>query len=194
MHHVYTVEAIIVKSVPIGEANKYYFLLTKDLGLIKASAQGVRLGKSKLKGHLQDFNFISVSLVKGKNIWRITSVDTLNSFNFLRSLNKLVAIKNVFSLLLRLVHGEEKNESLFNVVGLFYDFLTKNNLSLEDIKSLEIITVLRILYYLGYFKKSFDLIDFVDNNQISAEVIESFADKKRAAIADINEALKESHL
>src|ERR1035437_4083782 len=103
MHHIYTTKAIIIKSVPIGEANKYYFLLTEDLGFIRASAQGVRLDKSKLKGHLQEFCLVKISLVKGKEVWRITGVETIERADLLKETNKLIAIKNIFSLLLRLL-------------------------------------------------------------------------------------------
>src|ERR1035437_4773835 len=178
MHHIYTTKAIIIKSIPIGEANKYYFLLTQDLGFIRASAQGVRLDKSKLKGHLQDYCMVSISLVKGKDIWRITGIETITRGDFLKDINKLIAIKNIFSLLLRLLHGEEKNEQLFFSVESFYNFLFKNKLSEDNIKSLETITVLRILYHLGYFKKSFDLFDFVKDDELSINTLNLFENKK----------------
>jgi len=194
MHHIYTTKAIIIRSIPIGEANKYYFLLTEDLGFIRATAQGVRLDKSKLKGHLQDFCFVEISLVKGKDIWRITSVQTLERGDFLKDTNKLIAIKNVFNLLTRLLHGEEKNEALFLSVESFYNFLLKNNLNLENIKNLETITVLRILYNLGYFKKTFELSDFVKDYDLSLEVLDLFKKNRQTAILDINNALNETHL
>ncbi len=194
MHHIYITKAIIVKSVPIGEANKYYFLLTEDLGFIRASAQSVRLDKSKLKGHLQDFCFVEVSLVKGKNVWRITGVETLEHGDFINDINKLVAIKNIFSLLVRLLAGEEKNEPLFYSVESFYNFLLKNTLSQDNIKNLETITVLRILYHLGYFKKTFDLSDFVKDYELSVDILNLFDKNKKKAISDINNALNETHL
>jgi len=194
MHHIYTTKAVIIRSVPIGEANKYYFLLTEDLGFIKASAQSVRLDKSKLKGHLQDFCLVKISLVKGKSVWRIISVETLEHGDFLKNTNKLIAVKNIFSLLLRLLHGEEKNEELFYSIESFYNFLLKNELSLENIKNLETITVLRVLYHLGYFKESFDLSDFVKDDRFSIDILKLFDNKKVMAILDINNALKETHL
>lgn len=194
MYHIYTTKSIIIKSTFIGEANKNYFLLTQDLGFIKASAQGVRLCKSKLKGHLQDFCFIKISLVKGKNTWRIIGVETIKQGIFLKDIKKLIIIKNIFSLLLRLLHGEEKNEPLFYSVETFYLFLLKNELSLENIKNLEIITALRILYYLGYFKKTFDLSDFVKDYEFSIEILNLFNDKRKKAILEINNALRETHL
>ena len=194
MHHIYTTKAIIIRSIPIGEANKYYFLLTEDLGFIRATAQGVRLDKSKLKGHLQDFCFVEISLVKGKDIWRITSVQTIEAGDFIKNTNKLIAIKNVFNLLTRLLHGEEKNEALFASVESFYNFLLKNNLNLENIKNLETITVLRILYYLGYFKKTFELSDYVMDYDLSLDILDLFNKNRQIAILDINNALNETHL
>jgi len=222
MHHIYTTKAIIIRSIPIGEANKYYFLLTEDLGFIRAAAQGVRLDKSKLKGHLQDFCFVEISLVKGRDIWRITSVQTIEAGDFIKNTNKLIAIKNVFNLLTRLLHGEEKNEALFASVESFYNFLLKNKLNLENIKNLETITVLRILYHLGYFKKTsptlmvgapkpartvgsptessvaknvgVDFSDFVKDYDLSLETLDSFKKNRQIAILDINNALNETHL
>lgn len=194
MHHIYTTKAIIIKSIPIGEANKYYFLLTSDLGFIRATAQSVRMSKSKLKGHLQDFCLVNISLVKGKDIWRITGVETLERGDFLNDINKLIAAKNIFYLLLRLLHGEEKNEPLFNSVEYFYNFLLNDKLSKENINNLETITVLRILYHLGYFKKSFDFHDYVMDDKLSIDTLNLFNDKKKVAILEINNALKETHL
>ncbi len=194
MHHIYTTNAIIIKSAPIGEANKYYFLITQDLGFVKASAQGVRLDKSKLKGHLQNYSLVKISLVKGKVVWRIVGVETVERGDFLKNTNKLIAINNVFSLLLRLLHGEEKNEMLFKCIESFYIFLHNNEISLENIKNLETITVLRILYNLGYFKKSFDLENFVKDNELSIGILNLFESKKKMAILDINNALNETHL
>ncbi len=193
MHHIYTTKAFIIKGLATGEANKYYLLLTCDLGFIKATAQGVRLQKSKLKGHLQDYLLASLSLVRGRDVWRVVGAETLEYIS-VSDTSKLIAIKNTFSLLLRLLHGEEKNEALFNSVESFYNFLLKNELSVDDIHNLETITVLRILYHLGYFKKSFDLFDFVMDNDLSVKKLNLFDDKKKMAILDINNALKESHL
>lgn len=194
MHHIYTTEAFILKSLPTGEANKYYFLYCNDLGFVKATAQGVRLDKSKLKGHLQDFCLVKISLVKGKEVWRIVSVDTIEKVDLIKDINRLIAVKNIFSLLLRLLHGEEKNEALFSSIYHFYYFLLKNNLSQNNIKNLETITILRILYHLGYFKESFDLFEYVKNDVLSIDILDLFEDKKKAAILDINSTLEETHL
>ncbi len=105
-NHIYTTKAFLMKSVSTGEANKIYFLFTADLGLVRATAQGIRLEKSKLKGHLQDLYFVNVSLVKGKDLWRIVSAEAIYQDLFLENKDKLFVLKSISSLLLRLIHGE----------------------------------------------------------------------------------------
>ena len=55
MHHIYHTEGIILGSRNFGEAGKYYYIFTRDLGMITAGAQGVRKMSSKLRFVLQDF-------------------------------------------------------------------------------------------------------------------------------------------
>ncbi len=57
MHHIYHTEGIILGSKNYGEAGKYYSIFTRDLGMIYASAQGVRKMSSKLRFILQDFAY-----------------------------------------------------------------------------------------------------------------------------------------
>lgn len=194
MHNIYTTKAIIIKSVSIGEANKLYFLITKDLGFVKATAQGVRLAKSKLKPSLQDFYYSNISLVKGKEIWRITSAQNIQQVNLKDNLDKIHVIKNIFSLLLRLIHGEDKNEQLFDCIEELYNFIFENTFSADDLKNLETLTVLRILYNLGYFKKIDNLTEYCFNSRLDFSVLKSFSSKRKDTILEINMALKETHL
>ena len=194
MHNIYTTKAIIIKSISIGEANKLYLLLTKDLGFIKATAQGVRLAKSKLKSSLQDFYCVNISLVRGKEIWRITSAQNTRQVRLVGNLDKIFVIKNIFSLLLRLIHGEEKNEKLFECIEEFYKFIFDNSLTLDSLKDLETLIVLRILYNLGYFKKTENFMDCLNSSEVSVSILENFKSKRKQAILEINLSLKETHL
>lgn len=194
MYNIYTTKAIVIKSVPIGEANKLYFLLTKDLGFIKATAQGVRLAKSKLKSSLQDFYCINISVVRGKEIWRITSAQNTKQIKLIGNLDKIFVVKNIFSLLLRLIHGEEKNEKLFECIENFYNFIFDNHLGGEELRDLETLTVLRILYNLGYFKNNVSYDEYLDNSELTNLMLKNFNNKRKQAISEINISLKETHL
>ncbi|MFA6227321.1 MAG: recombination protein O N-terminal domain-containing protein [Candidatus Paceibacterota bacterium] len=194
MHHIYTTEAIIVRSIPMGEANRLYFLLTRDLGFIKATAQGVRLAKSKLKGHLQVFSLTKVSVVKGKDLWRITNAEAIVQNGVIKNKGKLTVLFNASALLLRLVHGEEKNERLFECVESAYILCRDADLSPDELKSVETLTVLRIMHFLGYIKKAEGLTSFAEGTNLTPEILSDFSSKNKIAVSEINRALKETHL
>ena len=80
MHHKYSTEAFILKSLHHKDADKVYVLFTENFGLIRASAQGVRLLKSKLRYHLSDFSCINISLVRGRDYWRIVGAEKSAGF------------------------------------------------------------------------------------------------------------------
>ena len=114
-HHIYKTEGFVLGSVNIGEANQYLSLFTKDLGLVKATARSVREERSKLRYSLQHFSYSSFSLVRGRNVWRITGAqEKYNIFHDCKGdKEKQQMLARLFSLLQRLLAGEEKNEHLF---------------------------------------------------------------------------------
>ena len=106
MHHIYHTEGIILGSKNYGEAGKYYFIFTRDLGMIYASAQGVRKISSKLRFILQDASYVKVDLVRGKDFWRITSASKTNKLeNLSRNLISFEIFTNISRLLKRLLTG-----------------------------------------------------------------------------------------
>ena len=190
-HTIYTTEGFILKSINFGEANKYFFIFTKDFGLIKAAAQSVRHLKSKLRYNLEDFSFGQISIVRGREIWRITSAE--KSFDF-KEVEKFLLISRIFSLLLRLLHGEEKNDLLFNSLKAGFSFLVSNDLTEQDLANFECIMALRILSSLGYIGKMGDFDQFTVSPYFTPELIMAMSALKTQAILEINKSLKETHL
>jgi DNA repair protein RecO len=195
-YHLYQTEGLILGSVSFGEANKYFYIFTKDLGFVRGNAQSVRLLQSKLRYILQDFSYISVTLVRGKDSWRITTVGELSGQNNVPKLagEKLLIFARVSALLRRLLHGEEKNQKLFEYLKEAYIFLADPSLAKDHLPSLEYILVLRLLHSLGYLGASPDLDSFVESPYWSFELINKMASFKQAAILQINKSLSESHL
>ncbi len=72
----YFTEAIVLDEENIGELDKFVYLYTEDLGLVRAKAKSVRRITSKLAGHLQPLNFVKIRLVE-KNGLQV--VDALTS-------------------------------------------------------------------------------------------------------------------
>lgn len=191
MYNIYTTESFILRSVNFGEANKYFFIFTKDFGLLKASAQGVRHLKSKLRYSLEDFSFGQISLVRGREVWRITSAERKLD---LKEPKKLLILSQIFSLLLRLLHGEEKNCSLFASLKEGMTFLQKSKLTNETLANFECIMALRILSALGYLGKLGDFDQFITSPYFTSELLATMSILKSKAILEINKSLRETHL
>src|SRR3989344_7676958 len=187
-HHIYTTKAFITHSSFHGEAGRFLLLFTEDFGMIGAFAQGIRLAKSKLRFHTQDFSFIISSLVKGKEMWRLTGAhEIVNVDKAKDSIKSNILIKQdilhikILKLLKRLLHGEEKNKKLFNIIETLY----RSEIEEQDYDNVECLTVLRILNSLGYIKEK-DFSEFLYDNSFAEEIIDKIKDNKKRIISAIN--------
>ncbi len=140
---IHTTEGLVLSYRPLREADRVYSILTKDLGLIRATATGVRKGHSKLRGLLEPISFVSVSLVRGKEYWRITSAE------FIKTILSTPEILKPLILLEKLVQGEAPNPELFEATR---EILARTVLASRD-EMFEIHFVSQILFHLGYLKE-----------------------------------------
>lgn len=178
------------------EANKSFSIFTKEFGMIYASAQSVRSIHSKLRAHLQDFSLVDLSLVKGKEMWRIVNAST-DSFLYTslkENKNKLHLYVRILGLLRRLLHGEEKNEKLFEILLEAFDFLKSDNFSDDQTENFECILVLKILHNLGYVGSAERFKHFIESVEWNESFILAMAGIQKEAIKAINQSLRESHL
>jgi len=193
MHHIYHTEALILGSKSFGEAGKRYFLLTRDLGMIMATAQGVRKISSKLRYILQDFSYVKVDLVRGKDVWRLTSASKTNQLEEISKRKEILEIfANISRLLRRLLQGEDPNPSLFEdiVAGLLVLEKTQKK---EDMYNIEAVIVLRLLNNLGYIGGELTGGGLV-KSPMGEEVLYEAAKNRVNILKEINKALKETHL
>ena len=195
-HHMYHTEGFVLSSSPTQEANKMFYIFTKELGLVHASAQGVRLLKSKLRYSLQDFYYANISLVRGKDMWRVTNASAVGTrFPNIFSQAEYCAIYfKILTLLKRLLHGEEKNESLFMLIVEAFDFLEQVPVGSFAPLSFECMLVLQILHNLGYGSQHSTFEQYAEPVVWSSERIISFEPHRSRALAEINASLRESHL
>lgn len=193
MHTLYHTDAYVLKSFPNGDSGKAFYLLTKEFGLVIATAQGIRLDKSKLKYSLQDFSKSHVTLVKGKGGWRITTAQpNFNTYLDRPNEENFEIIARAFSLLSRLLQGEESNIELYEIIDNGVNYLLKN--TSVDPKDVECVLVLRILNNLGYIGDNKDLTFFTIDNDWSNEYISEIKNERQNALNEINRAIRESQL
>lgn len=193
-HHIYHTRGIILGSVPIGESNRFYKIFTEELGLVGASAQSVRKEESKLRYVLQDYSFINVDLVRGKEVWRITSAGEESSFLALK--NDTVRLKlfaRTCALFSRLIHGEGREDALFRDLLGALNFLEQTAIPVELMLSFESLAALRSLVWLGYLDPE-RYERFLEPGTWTLDVLRDFEKIRTGAIPEINEALHSSQL
>ena len=134
-YHIYTTKSLVLSAKARGEADRVYSILTRDLGLVRAVGLAVRKENSKLRGGLEPVSLSIISLVRGKEYWRLTSAE------FIKKVKKSKAL----AILEKLVAGETPHPELFDAVG---EFLSKPGFDNETQ------FVATILSHLGYLKKS----------------------------------------
>ena len=131
MHHIYHTEAFILGTRQHGEDSKIITLYTNELGLVRAKAQGVRKISSKLRFTLQNFAYAKVDLVRGKEIWRITTASPIDSnMDILCFPEREDVVAHVTSLVSRLVAGEERNDEIFFILKNLFEIL-RSTVSLD---------------------------------------------------------------
>ncbi len=194
-HHKYQTEGFILGGFNIGESNRFLYVFTKELGLVGASAQGVRELKSKLRYSLQNFSYSNVDLVRGKQVWRITNAENIYTFScFAKSTEKQKVFANIVTFIKRFFVGEGSQGKLFDdVVGGFI-FLRDENLSTEELKSFEATMMLKIIRHLGYLGEGDKFTSFLKEGNWNKETLKHMTVVRPDAICEINKAIDHSHL
>jgi len=191
-YHVYQTEGIILGSAPIGESNRYYYLMTKDLGFVIAFAQGVREVRSKLRPQLSDFSHVSLDLIRGRDTWRIVNADVKEPRgSFLSGEEQIMLLARLSLLARRLLHGEERNDELFETLRSGFSYAARiNGGRLNDI---EIFLAAKIVKSLGYWGGD-DKISALIEEPVGDAALEKISPFFRSISKEVNRALSESHL
>lgn len=84
-------EAIVLKKIDFGEADRIVTLMTKNHGKVKVLAKGVRRPASRKGGNLDVLNHVEVFVAKGRNLDLVTQAQALNVHNGVKKEVKLIS-------------------------------------------------------------------------------------------------------
>ncbi len=140
---------LILRQRPIGEYDAIVTILTKDYGLIDATANGVKRIKSSLAGGLQLLVFAEVCLYKGKKYYSVNSAVTQRSFYDLRLDVEKLALASYFCELTRVLvpEGEQHTWVFLRLLLNTLAFLETGERALLQLKALY---ELRLLSLAGF--------------------------------------------
>ena len=194
-YHIYKTEGWVIHSADVGEADRFVDIFSSEFGLIRAMARGVRKLDSKLRYGLQDYSFGNIYLVKGREIWRVVNVEKLDYLDrVFRDREVLKMIGRIFSLLRRLIKGEEKDRAVFDDVKSAIKLISETSLSRNDLRQMEVILVFRILQRLGYIGRDGRVDYLADFSGWDLKILKIDDLTRVAAVLQINRSISHSHL
>ncbi|MEN9881380.1 MAG: hypothetical protein RLZZ308_563 [Candidatus Parcubacteria bacterium] len=102
----YTTEGIILEAYDQGEHDRVYKIFTREYGLVMCHARGIRKLESKLRAHVMPRSVSLVTLVQGKEIWRLVGAEgRICTSSFIHEVTQLLA---------RFVRGEGSHKGLYD--------------------------------------------------------------------------------
>jgi recombinational DNA repair protein (RecF pathway) len=102
----YVTQCLVIESYDQGEHDRVYKLFTREFGMITAHAKSVRKLESKLRAHVMPRSMSLVTLVQGKEIWRLVGAEEQADIP--------VLIHEVTTLIKRFIRGEGAHKALFD--------------------------------------------------------------------------------
>lgn len=144
----YTTEALVCGTWSRNTADRSYLLFTRDAGMLYADARSVREERSRQRYALQDFSLVRVSLIKGKQSWKIGSIEIQKNY-YHDAIDKEArgSVVNISRLLRRFVKGEEASPVLFDYVLEVLEVLQAEG---TERSFVQMATQVQILSLLGY--------------------------------------------
>src|SRR4051812_38864313 len=121
----YKTEAVVLRSMRLGEADRVLHLYTLDRGRVGAVAKGVRKTKSRFGGRLEPLSHCELMLHQGQSdLQTVTGVHLLHSHQTAREDYYRLSVGLIGAeAMLRLFSEQEANERAFTALTRFLDAL-----------------------------------------------------------------------
>lgn len=146
-HRTFRVEAIVLRYIELGEADRLLWLFTRQFGKLRAVAKGVRKPRSRKAGHLEPFTRVNLLLARGRDLPIITQAEAIDMFMPLRDdLLRTTYAVYLIELVDRFMRDEEENKDLYRLLSRSLDRLCRLDEPEKVLRYFEI----RLLDLVGY--------------------------------------------
>ncbi len=156
----YKTEGIIIKRNNFSEADRILTVFTRNHGLIKVKAKGVRRINSRRASHIELLNFSHLSLYEGRSIPTLTEAVSIDTFEEIKKdLSKIGFAYHICELIDGLCAAYQENRMVFSLILDTLEGLKISGSPSGIIKDFEI----ELLVLLGFWNKNHksDNIHFV---------------------------------
>jgi DNA repair protein RecO (recombination protein O) len=121
----YRTEAVVLRSLRLGEADRIVHLYTLDRGRVGAVAKGIRRTKSRFGARLEPFSHVEAILHQGSGeLHTVTGVDVIHTHHEAREDPYRLAVGSVgLEAMLRLFSEQEASTKAFEALTRFLESL-----------------------------------------------------------------------
>jgi DNA repair protein RecO (recombination protein O) len=114
MPGLYKDEAIVLKTMKLGEADRIVTLLTREHGKVRAVAKGIRKTKSRFGGRLEPLTRVDLMLYRGRDLDTITAAQIITSFDSVRTdYSTLTAAAALVEAVEKIIPDRERSFSVY---------------------------------------------------------------------------------
>ncbi len=154
MARTYPTEAVVLRSLRLGEADRIVHLYTSERGRIGAVAKGIRKTKSRFGARLEPLSHVAMQLHQGSGeLQTVTGVDLVRPHSSVREEPYRLNVGLIGAeAMLRLFTEQEKNERAFTALTRFLDVLDEEGAqaSRPALDPLALSFQLKLLWLSGY--------------------------------------------
>ena len=154
MARTYPTEAVVLRSLRLGEADRIVHLYTRERGRIGAVAKGIRKTKSRFGARLEPLSHVALQLHQGSGeLQTVTGVDLVRAHNEVREDSYRLNVGLIGAeAMLRLFTEQERNERAFIALTRFLDALEEAgpSASRPALDPLALAFQLKLLWLSGY--------------------------------------------
>jgi DNA repair protein RecO (recombination protein O) len=151
----YRTEAVVLRSIRLGEADCVLHLYTLERGRVGAVAKGVRRTRSRFGGRLEPFSHVEIALHQGSGeLQTVTGVDLIASHRVAREHSYRLNVGLIgLEAMLRLFSEQEANARAFEALTRFLDVLDESGATPATRPALDPLALsfqLKLLWLSGY--------------------------------------------
>lgn len=147
-HHRYETKGFILGRRPYGESALLLSILSRDFGVVPVLVQAAREERSKHRMLLKASSPLGVSLVRGREWWRLVGVRSEEAAKVSPAKRQL--LERLAVIIRHYVHGELPEPELFAIFTEAWEWPEEELGDASQLLRLECVLVARLLIVLGY--------------------------------------------
>ena len=166
----YRTQGFILKKDDRGEANQVFTIYTKDFGKLEILGKAIRKISSKLRSGTEIFYLSEIRFIQGKTQKTLTDAIVIDKFENVRNnLRKLKITHKIAEVFDELVHGQEKDENLWQLLSEVFDKLNNLQFKIYNLQLVYFYFFWNLVSILGYQPEFYECS--LNGKKINCDVI-----------------------